>query len=121
VVLRLAWDHDFVLVEHFLLDELGHARDHDAADAAIRGYDTFLRTVAAGLCDGAHLLVVSDHGNVEDLSVRTHTRNPVPFLAFGPLAARMVERVSSLVDVRAAIFAACSAEDPGDPAEAPLP
>jgi 2,3-bisphosphoglycerate-independent phosphoglycerate mutase len=31
-------------------------------------------------------VVASDHGNVEDLSTRNHTRRPVPVLAFGPAA-----------------------------------
>jgi alkaline phosphatase len=35
------------------------------------------------------VLVTSDHGNVEDLSTRTHTLAPVPVLAFGPAAARV--------------------------------
>ena len=33
----------------------------------------------------------SDHGNVEDLSSRNHTRAAVPVLAFGPAAERVAE------------------------------
>jgi hypothetical protein len=36
-------------------------------------------------------VVASDHGNLEDLSIRNHTRNPVPVLGFGPAAARVGE------------------------------
>ncbi len=30
------------------------------------------------------IVITSDHGNLEDLSVRTHTRNPVPLAVSGP-------------------------------------
>jgi len=29
------------------------------------------------------LLFVSDHGNIEDLSTKSHTRNPVPLIVVG--------------------------------------
>jgi bisphosphoglycerate-independent phosphoglycerate mutase (AlkP superfamily) len=34
------------------------------------------------------VLVTSDHGNMEDLSTRRHTANPVPCLLFGSLENR---------------------------------
>jgi bisphosphoglycerate-independent phosphoglycerate mutase (AlkP superfamily) len=34
-------------------------------------------------------VVASDHGNVEDLSTRNHTLNPVPVLGFGPAAGQI--------------------------------
>ena len=37
------------------------------------------------------LVVTSDHGNVEDLSVKTHTYNPVPLIVSGPHAAQFNE------------------------------
>ena len=117
VVLRLMKTHDFVLMEHFLLDELGHARDLAACERVLGEYDAFLRSLVHGLGPDDHLLVVSDHGNVEDLSTRSHTRNPVPFLVFGPRADAIAGRVRSLVDVRAAVFLACGAVDPAPPPE----
>ncbi|MFN7130526.1 MAG: peptidase, partial [Myxococcales bacterium] len=117
VLLRIGEGHGFVLFEHFLLDELGHARALDDAVEELARYDAFLRALVAGLGPEDHLLVVSDHGNVEDLSVRSHSRNPVPFLAFGPRAAALVASVRALTDVRAAVFAACGAVDPAPPPE----
>ena len=29
------------------------------------------------------LLITSDHGNIEDMSTKVHTRNPVPAILFG--------------------------------------
>lgn len=117
ILLRIGETHRFVMFEHFLLDELGHARDLEGAIRELDRYDRFLRVLIAGLRPEDHLLVVSDHGNVEDLSVRSHSRNPVPFLAFGPRAGDLVARVRSLVDVRAAVFLACGAADPSPPPE----
>jgi hypothetical protein len=33
--------------------------------------------------------VASDHGNLEDLSTRNHTRSEIPVLGFGPAAAQV--------------------------------
>lgn len=82
---RLASGMDFTLFEHFAADEAGHAQDAEAALEALRGFDTFVREVVARRPADARVLVTSDHGNVEDLRTRNHTRAPVPLLAFPPL------------------------------------
>jgi bisphosphoglycerate-independent phosphoglycerate mutase (AlkP superfamily) len=50
--------------------------------------------------------MTADHGNIEAMNDRSHTRNPVPFVAFGPQAAAIRERVETLVDVMPAVLAA---------------
>jgi hypothetical protein len=74
---------DFTLFEHFLADESGHAQDFDAARDALSRFDTFARAVIAARPVDAHVIIVSDHGNVEDLSTRSHTHNRVAVLHFG--------------------------------------
>jgi Metalloenzyme superfamily len=74
---------DFTLFEHFLADEAGHQRDAAAAADALGTFDAFARAVVARRPPDACVLITSDHGNVEDLAVRTHTLNPVAVLAFG--------------------------------------
>jgi hypothetical protein len=81
---NLAKGFDFTLFEHFLADEAGHAQDAEAAVKALGTFDAFLRAVLKARPDDAHVLVCSDHGNVEDLSIRQHTLNEVPLLWFGP-------------------------------------
>jgi bisphosphoglycerate-independent phosphoglycerate mutase (AlkP superfamily) len=44
------------------------------------------------------LMIVSDHGNIEDLSVKTHTLNPVPTIAVGS-GADYFQPVESLMDI----------------------
>lgn len=75
---------DFTLFEHFLADEAGHAQDAERAAEALGTFDDFARAVIAARPADAQVLVCSDHGNVEDLSTRSHTTNPVALLSFGP-------------------------------------
>ncbi|MDX2009015.1 MAG: metalloenzyme [Myxococcaceae bacterium] len=74
---------DFTLFEHYLADEAGHAQDLEAALGALRTFDRFAREVIHLRPPGAQVLIVSDHGNVEDLSTRSHTTNRVAVLSFG--------------------------------------
>lgn len=82
---RLAEGMDFTLFEHFAADEAGHAQDAAAAVDALSSFDAFVREVVARRPRDVRVLVTSDHGNVEDLRTRNHTRAPVPLLAFPPL------------------------------------
>lgn len=91
LLLALAAAADLTLFEFFESDEAGHARDMARATAVLSRLDAFLRALVAGLPVGHSLLVTSDHGNVEELSTRNHTRNPVPVLGFGPAAQRLAE------------------------------
>jgi hypothetical protein len=91
---RLA--EDFTLFEHYLADEAGHARDLEAALRALRTFDGFARAVIASRPQDAQIFVCSDHGNVEDLSTRSHTTHPVPVLAFGPADASRIRTVADV-------------------------
>lgn len=95
---RLAEGMDFTFFEHYLADEAGHARDFEAALRALDTFDAFTRAVVATRPADARVLVCSDHGNVEDLSTRSHTLNPVPVLYFGPSAPE-VEALATVADV----------------------
>jgi hypothetical protein len=95
---RVAEGMDFTFFEHYLADEAGHARDFEAALRALDTFDAFARAVVAARPPDARVLICSDHGNVEDLSTRSHTLNPVPVLYFGPPAAE-VEALATVADV----------------------
>jgi len=80
----VAAEHDFLLFEHFLTDIIGHRRNRKQAAEAVELLDRFLGSVLSHLApDAGLLLLTSDHGNLEDLNSRTHTRNPVPLLLAG--------------------------------------
>ncbi|MGA9526416.1 MAG: metalloenzyme [Myxococcaceae bacterium] len=97
-------DEDFVLFEHYLADEAGHAQDGDCADQVLETFDRFARAVVAKRPEGAHILVCSDHGNVEDLSTRSHTLNRVPVLYFGPRPTDVVPHLRDVADVGRAVL-----------------
>lgn len=94
---------DFAMFEFFRTDEAGHAQDFEAADCALGELDEFLRAVVERLGPDDGLLVTSDHGNLEDLSIRQHTCAQVPVLGFGRAAA-VVDEVHSLLDVHPALL-----------------
>jgi len=99
--------YDFTLFEFFQSDVAGHSMDYARACAALRTYDRFLASIVRFVeAMGVTLVMTSDHGNIENISERGHTLNPVPFVAFGPKEEFLRERVSSLVDVTPALLAA---------------
>lgn len=99
--LAVAEDHDFCLYEYFLTDIAGHGQELDLCLLVLRNLDDFLAAAVAGLRGRVTLVLASDHGNIEDLSVRTHTTNPVPVLSFGLGARAAVEGVRRIDEVAA--------------------
>lgn len=105
VLASLAPRQDFLLYEYFLTDHAGHAGDLAFARLIVRLLDEFLAALLESLdLSRITVLLVSDHGNIEDLSRKPHTRNPVPLLAWGPGCHWFPARVQSLPDVTPAIM-----------------
>ena len=102
---QIARANDFTLYEFFQTDVAGHSMDYDRACNVLSLYDEFLEQLIRGIeAAGITLVMTADHGNIEDIGERGHTRNPVPFIAFGPKEAELRARVKSLVDVTPAIL-----------------
>ncbi|HEX7071313.1 MAG TPA: alkaline phosphatase family protein, partial [Rhodothermales bacterium] len=101
----------FTLYEYYLTDKAGHARDHERAAGVLESLDRFFGGLANAVDDRGTILVSSDHGNLEDLSVKPHTLNPVPLLVRGPLAP-FFRDVSDLTGVTPAIVEALSQTPP---------
>ncbi len=95
----LLGDHRFVLSEYFLTDKAGHSQDPERAADVLHSLDRFFDGLIERLDPDADLLLVtSDHGNLEDLSTKSHTRHPVPLVAWG-LGADAFAGAGSLLDV----------------------
>lgn len=101
----IALGHDFTLYEYFLTDFAGHRQNMGRAVHYLEDVDAALGAVLNYYDLEHHLLILtSDHGNVEDLSTRSHTRNPVPLLVAGFGHEGFAARCSGIMDVAAAVF-----------------
>jgi hypothetical protein len=97
---------DVALFETFLTDKAGHAQDVVWARHEIARLERFLSTLLDAVDPAEQLVVVtSDHGNLEDLSTRSHTRALVPLMARGPGAEAFLRGARSLLDVAPRILA----------------
>lgn len=110
----LAARHRFTLYEFYLTDKAGHSRDSARAAHVLHALDRFFDGLLDALTPGTLLVVSSDHGNLEDLAVKSHTLHPVPLVARGP-GAWAFREATSLLDVTPGIVAALSgtAGEPG--------
>lgn len=81
---HLAQKLDFAFFEYWLSDYAGHGQDMQAACQLLETFDQVLAGLLEAWDDANGLiLITSDHGNLEDLSTRRHTSNPVPGLLIG--------------------------------------
>lgn len=99
---RLAAVRSFTFFDFWLSDRIGHRGSFEEAVALVETLDRFIAGVVGELAGTVTLLVTSDHGNLEDKTVRGHTRAPVPLLALGPQRSAFAD-CSSLMDVAPAL------------------
>lgn len=105
VLAEIVAGHRFTLYEYFITDKIGHAQDMEAARNYLQSLARYLRAVLARLdLNVTTVLLTSDHGNIEDLSIRNHTLNEVPTLVWGAARERIARRVRSLADITPAII-----------------
>ena len=115
IIAREAMKVDFALFEYFETDRAGHAQDRAAAERCLSDLNGALEVVLETVdLERTLVLVTSDHGNIEDERVRTHTLNPAILAIWGP--ADGLPLPASLVDLAPLIE---SALIPGGPAPAP--
>lgn len=98
----LSKDYDFTLFEYFLSDLAGHRAEKEKAARVVQTLDRFIGALASNLDPAETLLIItSDHGNLEDLTHRDHTTNPVPALLIGAAAWReqIVPLLHDLTDI----------------------
>jgi len=104
-LVNIAQEYDLVIYEYFFTDKVGHEQSWGAAKRVIRHVDEFLAGVWATVDkDNDTVVISSDHGNLEDLSVKTHTKNPVGTFLYGKHQSFFEEKVRSLTDIPRAIL-----------------
>lgn len=86
-IAQAAQDWDVLVMDLWFSDLLGHEGRPDAPPEVLLAARAYLHRVDAllrGLLDaGAPVILSSDHGNLEDLSVKRHTLARVPFCGAG--------------------------------------
>lgn len=104
-LLQICDGHDFTLFEYFLTDHYGHGRIVDQDEDILTMLDRFLFFILSNFDDEKGTLVIcSDHGNMEDISIKMHTRNPALTITKGRHAAELSEKIKSLPDIKPAIM-----------------
>lgn len=118
---RLASAHHLTLFAHYRTDTEGHRGGQEGARRILTRVDRFLSGLLDDLPSNILLLMVSDHGNLEDLR-GGHTRNPALGLARGPRPESPLP--TSLLQVPAFILATIGLpgwnERPRPPWESPV-
>ena len=100
VLADITAEHDFTLFEYVHTDTIGHKRDMDLAKAQVKKLDELLDGLFEKINLDEHTLILSsDHGNLEDVSVRTHTRNPVPTIIWGKQKEQIQNKIEKLTDI----------------------
>jgi hypothetical protein len=106
VLARIAGENRFTLYEYFITDKVGHAQDLPLAKTILTSLALFIRELLTKLdLNGTTVILTSDHGNIEDLSLRNHTLHDVPTIVWGAQRAHVAARIQTLADITPAIVA----------------
>src|SRR3989339_694811 len=107
-LLRIASKNKFTLYEYFLTDHIGHGRYDGELQSTIKTLDNFLYTIISEMdYKKLSLIICSDHGNFEDLSLKTHTLNPSLTITAGRNAEKLYKEIKSISQIRDAIIKHC--------------
>jgi hypothetical protein len=95
-----ALKYDFSLYEYFYTDHAGHSQQKEFSATTLIKLDELL----GGLCENyeSHKLFVfitSDHGNIEDISTKTHTLNSVPVILMGANKKKYAKHIKNIADI----------------------
>ena len=99
---EIAGQYELAWFDYWASDYAGHKQAMERAIEMMESFDGVLGgLIQSWRLDRDFVLLTSDHGNMEDMSVRGHTINPVPGLLIGPAAVRQqaAEQLHNLTDV----------------------
>ena len=102
---RLLEEYDFVMFEFPFTDMAGHRRSFDEAIEYIDRLERFLNSLLSNTdLKKSTVILTSDHGNVENLRIKTHTENKVPTIVWGRGKEILVSKIKDLTDLTPAIL-----------------
>jgi hypothetical protein len=96
----IAQDYDFSLVSTWITDEIGHRGPLERGVAFLELFDRVLSgLLGAWDAQNGTIILTSDHGNMEDVTIRQHTENDVPTVAVGAGRHTFAEGLAALTDI----------------------
>lgn len=99
-LMRLAQQFAFTAFEYAPTDMVGHKDDRANILAVLNELDEFWSGIVSQMdVENDLVMIVSDHGNIEDWSIKGHTRNPVPTILLGARRAQAAEKIRALTDI----------------------
>jgi 2,3-bisphosphoglycerate-independent phosphoglycerate mutase len=105
ILADLSANHRFTLYEHFLTDKIGHDRDFPRAEIHLPLLAELIRACLEKIdLQKTTFILTSDHGNIEDLSVRNHTLNDVPTIVWGRKKGWAASQIKDLTDITPTIL-----------------
>lgn len=107
VICALSEKYDLVVFETFLTDVIGHSRKMDEAEAFCSVFDRFIGTIIETMGERTTIVITSDHGNFEDLSIKSHTFNPSLLFTYG-IDAPAFSETASITEITPAIVSILS-------------
>lgn len=97
---NISRDYDLTLFEHFMTDIIGHSMNMEEAIREIQLLDEFLGELIRIIDLKEDIIfITSDHGNIEDMSIKTHTYNKVPVAVIGDMSGLPELKIKSLLDI----------------------
>ncbi|MEE3227652.1 MAG: alkaline phosphatase family protein, partial [Chloroflexota bacterium] len=101
----LAQETDLLLFDYWQTDVVGHRGSMNVAIDTIERLDAVIGGIIASWSETDGLIVVvSDHGNLEDKTTRRHTCNKVPVLLFGDGHSGVASAINDLTDIAPALI-----------------
>ena len=102
-LLKISDENHLTVFEFYLTDHLGHGRHPDLLKYTLTTLDEFLFYVIKNICSRT-VIICSDHGNLEDISIKTHTRNPSLTITAGKYAEQLAGKIDALSDIKHSIL-----------------
>ena len=103
-LINIGSQNHFTAFEIFHTDHFGHGRNIEWLEYTLRVLDRFLYHVITNLKKDMTLVVCSDHGNFEDLSIKMHTLNPSLCITAGKDAEYLSKKIKHLYNIKPAIM-----------------
>jgi len=109
ILAELTAIHRFTLYEYFITDKIGHAQSFEKAEIYLPQLAAFVRETLRRIdLETTTVILTSDHGNIEDLSIRTHTLNDVPTIVWGRRQHEISHKIKDLSDITPTILSLLS-------------